>query len=66
MEELFNTKVGKPQREKAISEKTLHNASETMIRQSMQQHAGNISATARSLGISRNTLYRKLKQFDLA
>lgn len=66
MEELFNTKVENPQREKAISEKTLHNASETMIRQSMQQHAGNISATARSLGISRNTLYRKLKQFDLA
>lgn len=27
----------------------------------MQRHAGNISAVARDLGISRNTLYRKLK-----
>jgi transcriptional regulator of acetoin/glycerol metabolism len=31
----------------------------------MQQHTGNISAVARQLGISRNTLYRKLKLIGL-
>ncbi len=31
------------------------------IERAMQQHQGNISAVARQLGISRNTLYRKLR-----
>lgn len=35
------------------------------IRAAMQQHAGNVSAVARQLGISRNTLYRKLKALGL-
>jgi transcriptional regulator with PAS, ATPase and Fis domain len=36
------------------------------IRDAMQAHQGNISAVARQLGISRNTLYRKLKVLGLA
>jgi transcriptional regulator of acetoin/glycerol metabolism len=40
--------------------------SEAAIRQAMLQHGGNISAVARQLGISRNTLYRRLKELDLA
>jgi len=36
------------------------------IERSMQQHQGNISAVARELGMSRNTLYRKLKSLNLA
>lgn len=36
------------------------------IRQAMQTEAGNISAVARQLGISRNTLYRKLKTMGIA
>lgn len=35
------------------------------IRSAMQQHAGNVSAAARQLGISRNTLYRKLRVLGL-
>lgn len=35
------------------------------IRQAMLQHAGNISAVARQLGLSRNTLYRRLKELNL-
>jgi transcriptional regulator of acetoin/glycerol metabolism len=31
------------------------------IRKALQTHAGNVSAAARELGISRNTLYRKLR-----
>ena len=33
-----------------------------LIQRALEQHAGNVSAAARQLGISRNTLYRKLKQ----
>ena len=32
------------------------------IMQALQAHGGNVSATARALGVSRNTLYRKLPQ----
>ncbi|MBU2965291.1 helix-turn-helix domain-containing protein [Amphritea sp. 2_MG-2023] len=34
------------------------------IQQVLEQHEGNISAAATELGISRATLYRKLKQLD--
>jgi sigma-54 dependent transcriptional regulator, acetoin dehydrogenase operon transcriptional activator AcoR len=44
----------------------LKEQSEAAIRQAMLQHGGNISAVARQLGISRNTLYRRLKELDLA
>jgi len=36
------------------------------IKQAMQAEAGNVSAVARQLGISRNTLYRKLKAMGIA
>ncbi|MGH8810276.1 MAG: helix-turn-helix domain-containing protein, partial [Noviherbaspirillum sp.] len=35
------------------------------IRAALLANNGNISATARNVGISRQTLYRKLKQFGL-
>ena len=43
----------------------LDDMAEDAIRSAMQQHAGNVSAVARQLGISRNTLYRKLKSIGL-
>ena len=42
-----------------------HQASDA-VRAAMNAHAGNVSAAARQLGISRNTLYRKLKALGLA
>jgi len=36
------------------------------IKQAMQAEAGNVSAVARQLGISRNTLYRKLKAMGIS
>ena len=36
----------------------------SMIRQAMEQAAGNVSDAARALGISRATLYRKLARKD--
>lgn len=44
---------------------TLKAQSDEAIRQAMQQYAGNISAVARQLGMSRNTLYRRLKALNL-
>lgn len=45
---------------------TLKAQSDEAIRQAMQQHIGNVSAVARQLGMSRNTLYRRLKALNLA
>jgi len=33
----------------------------TVIRETLQYHQGNVSATARALGVSRNTIYRKIQ-----
>lgn len=52
-------KIGVPQ---ALA---LNDLAEDAIRAAMQQHGGNVSAVARQLGISRNTLYRKLKLIGL-
>lgn len=44
---------------------TLKMQSDDVIRSTMQQLAGNVSAVARQLGMSRNTLYRRLKVLNL-
>ena len=43
------------------SNATINNVELSMIRQSLKDHSGNVSAAARALGVSRNTIYRKLK-----
>ena len=42
------------------SNATLDDVELSMIRQSLKDHNGNVSAAARALGVSRNTIYRKL------
>ncbi|MEO8170938.1 MAG: helix-turn-helix domain-containing protein, partial [Oxalobacteraceae bacterium] len=32
----------------------------SVIQKSLESHSGNVSATARALGVSRNTIYRKI------
>jgi sigma-54 dependent transcriptional regulator, acetoin dehydrogenase operon transcriptional activator AcoR len=57
--------------DEAISLKSITNrshfkqAENELVQLAMQQHNGNISAVARQLGVSRNTLYRKLKLLGL-
>lgn len=43
----------------------LHHSEARLIRETMHKHKGNRSRSAKELGISRSTLWRKLKQFNL-
>ncbi len=52
--------------DKASNTLDLDDLTSQAIRQAMQTEAGNVSAVARQLGISRNTLYRKLKAMGIA
>ncbi|WP_257128582.1 helix-turn-helix domain-containing protein [Burkholderia sp. MSMB1459WGS] len=45
---------------------SLHEQSLDAIRRALDEHDGNVSAAARQLGISRTTLYAKLRQLDTA
>ncbi|RQZ16629.1 Fis family transcriptional regulator [Burkholderia sp. Bp9031] len=45
---------------------SLHEQSLDAIRRALGEHDGNVSAAARQLGISRTTLYAKLRQLDAA
>lgn len=47
------------------SSKTLEEMERKMIDQSIQECEGNLSAVAQRLGISRQTLYNKMKKFNL-
>ncbi len=44
----------------------LRSCEQRLVRACLQRHAGNISAAARELGITRTTLYRKLRQDEEA
>lgn len=49
----------------AVGEMSLEAIETEMIRRAMAIHRGNISDAARSLGISRNALYRRLEKYHL-
>ena len=46
-------------------EATLEQMERTMIAQAMVRHGGNLSAVAQQLGITRQTLYNKIKRYGL-
>ncbi|MBK1714815.1 sigma-54-dependent Fis family transcriptional regulator [Rubrivivax gelatinosus] len=54
-----------PAREAADDAVDLRSQSERTVRQVLQACAGNLSEAARRLGISRNTLYRKMRELRL-
>lgn len=49
-----------------VSTGTLQASEEILIRQALGQHEGNVTAAAETLGISRATLYRRLKALGLS
>lgn len=50
----------------AIRNLTLDEMEKTIISESLQKHRGNMSSCAKSLGISRPTLYRKLEKYRIS
>ncbi|WP_230953470.1 helix-turn-helix domain-containing protein [Burkholderia cepacia] len=50
----------------ASPQASLHEQALDAIRRAVDEHDGNVSAAARQLGISRTTLYAKLRQLDAA
>ena len=44
---------------------TLEDMEREMIRKALERHEGNLSAVAFRLGITRQTLYNKMKKFNL-
>lgn len=44
---------------------TLEEMEATLIRETMQTYKGNVSKVARSLGLSRGALYRRLDKYDI-
>ncbi|MDS0806805.1 helix-turn-helix domain-containing protein [Burkholderia cenocepacia] len=44
----------------------MHEQALDASRRALDEHDGNVSAAARQLGISRTTLYAKLRQLDAA
>ncbi|OPY87917.1 MAG: Acetoin dehydrogenase operon transcriptional activator AcoR [Syntrophaceae bacterium PtaU1.Bin231] len=61
--------AGREKKEPPVAQKTyairLSDVESTMIRTALEESEGNVSGTARKLGISRDTLYRKMKKYDM-
>lgn len=49
----------------SLSAKRLKESEAEMIRKALGLHRGNITETAKALGIGRNTLYRKIEEFKI-
>ena len=43
----------------------LHDVEGLLVRQAMTKHAGNVSRAARTLGLSRSALYRRLERHQI-
>jgi transcriptional regulator of acetoin/glycerol metabolism len=44
----------------------LHDVEGLLVRQAMTKHAGNVSRAARTLGLSRSALYRRLERHHIS
>jgi transcriptional regulator of acetoin/glycerol metabolism len=44
----------------------LHDVEGLLVRQAMNKHAGNVSRAARTLGLSRSALYRRLERHQIS
>jgi DNA-binding NtrC family response regulator len=49
----------------AVESMTLEAAERYLVMHALERHAGNVSETARSLGLSRSALYRRLQTFGI-
>lgn len=64
-DELLISRRETPQGAQAIAPSTLDEMERSMIANAMHRHGGNLSAVAAQLGVTRQTLYNKIKKYDL-
>ncbi|MGH8778367.1 sigma-54-dependent Fis family transcriptional regulator [Paraburkholderia sp.] len=55
----------KPATVRATTPPRMEDWQATLIEQTLARHQGNVSATARELGLARNTVYRHLRRLDM-
>lgn len=61
----MNLKAARRQAFTPLDYSTIEQMERSMIEQALQRHRGNMSAVAEQLGITRQTLYNKLKKYEL-
>ena len=62
---IMGTSDGAIQRPQTPRDDNLYDLEKHKIEEILTRHSGNISRAAQELGIGRNTLYRKMKKYDL-
>ena len=63
-EELNNDSITVEQKEEN-TKSSIDDIEKVLIKDTLEKNKGNIQATARELGIARNTLYRKIKKYGI-
>lgn len=64
-EDTFTFRNNENDLHKSLQNKTIDEMEKEMIQNAIQKENGNMSAVAKKLGVSRQTLYNKLKRYDL-
>lgn len=62
---LISRREGSSAATQAVAASTLEEMERSMIANALQRHGGNLSAVAAQLGVTRQTLYNKIKKYNL-
>lgn len=62
---LISRREGSGEGTQTVAASTLEEMERSMIANAMQRHGGNLSAVASQLGVTRQTLYNKIKKYNL-
>lgn len=62
---LISRREGSAAGAQAVAASTLEEMERSMIANALQRHGGNLSAVAAQLGVTRQTLYNKIKKYNL-
>lgn len=62
---LISRREGSGEEMQTVAVSTLEEMERSMIANAMQRHGGNLSAVASQLGVTRQTLYNKIKKYNL-
>jgi transcriptional regulator of acetoin/glycerol metabolism len=65
-EKVVPVRMGRLSRERQNRKQLLAEKESQEILALLTKHGGNVSQVARDMGVSRNTLYRKMKQYNIS